>query len=213
MTDDSNRSAYDRFVRAATMDHDTWHDGRGHDLDAIRDASAEERQLIEQFLLGRGINDPRDVEALALLNTPRARAALLEALRSGNPGIRAAVVDHAPRLLTDDERERELVERIGCADAFAGLDATLQHIEDLHPPPVIEAMLRRIVREPGVAAVHFAAMLLYLHGKASEPFDWAHRPFLLRFNSGDPADYRAAFVELCSTIGVDAAKFLANMSQ
>jgi hypothetical protein len=64
-------------------------------------------------------------------------------------------------------------------------------------------MLRRIARDSGVAAVHFAALLLYLHGLASEPFDWEQRPFFLRFNSDDACDRRAAFVELCQKIGYD----------
>lgn len=211
MTDEPNASAYDRFVRASAMDHDAWHDGRGHDLDAIREANADERHRIEQFLLAQGVRHPRDVEALAALHSPAADEALRAAIRSDDPAIRAAVIDHAPQLLTPLERERELVARIDAADAFAGLDATLRQVEDVHPPTVIDAMLRRIARDPGVAAVHFAAMLLYLHGQANEPFDWEQRPFFLRFNEGNPEDHRAAFRALCDRIGVDATRFPTNM--
>jgi len=79
---------------------------------------------------------------------------------------------------------------------------------DLEAIRLIDAMLHRIVRDPGVAAVHFAAMLLYLHGQASEPFDWEQRPFLLRFNPGDQGDRRNAFMELCQRIGTSSAPYL-----
>jgi hypothetical protein len=52
--------------------------------------------------------------------------------------------------------------------------------------------------------VNFAAMLLYIHGKAQEPFDWAQRPFLLRFNTDDGDERREAFLELCQRLSVKA---------
>ena len=49
--------------------------------------------------------------------------------------------------------------------------------------------------------VHYAAMLLYLHGQAAEPFDWEVRPFVLRFADSGPDERQAAYRELCERIG------------
>lgn len=189
-----------RFRRAAQIDADNWRDPQ-HDLEAIRRATTDERLEIEQFLLERGIRHFMDAEALALLDTPPARLALRVAFRTGTAEIRAAVACVAPQLVEDNERLAELIRRIDECDAYKGLSLTLTQIETTHPPEVVQAMLARIARDPGVAAVHFAGMLLYLHHQASEPFDWEQRPFLLRFNPGDELDRREAFAELCRRIG------------
>lgn len=209
MTDGGNKpreSMVERFRRSASINADNWRDPE-HDLEAIELANPEERAAIEQFLLSRGIQHYIDAEALALLGTPRAHECLKAAFRDGSAEIRAAVARVAPELATDQERTDELIARIAECDAYDGLDLTLTQIESCHPPGVIDAMLRRIVRDPGVAAVHFAGLLLYLHGGASEPFDWDHRPFLLRFNAGDEMDRKEAFAELCRRIGVDGTRY------
>jgi hypothetical protein len=56
----------------------------------------------------------------------------------------------------------------------------------------------------GDVAMHFAAMLLFVHGKADSEFDWEHRPFLLQFNTEDPAERAPAYRELCERIGLAA---------
>ncbi|HMO12870.1 MAG TPA: hypothetical protein PKD64_03580 [Pirellulaceae bacterium] len=202
-----SESMYERFRRSARIDADNWRDPQ-HDLEAIQLATSAERQQIEQFLLGQGIRHFIDVEALALLDTPQARHALLRAFRNGKTEIRAAVARVAPHLIAEDEQATELLDRIAVCDAYEGLSLTLTQIESMHPPDVIRAMLQRIVRDPGVVAVHFAAMLLYLHGLATEPFEWDQRPFFLRFNPGDDTDRRDAIQELCRKIGVSETDYL-----
>lgn len=194
-------SMSERFRRAAVVDLNNWRDPQ-HDLDALRQATAEERADIERFLLVRGVEGCRDVEALALLGSPAADQALREAFASGTLEVRAAVALFAPELLPDAERNAELLRRVDECDAYNGLSLTLSQLESEHPPEVILAMLRRIRREPGVVAVHFAALLLYLRQQAAAPFDWEQRPFLLRFNPGDDADRLGAFEELCRRIGM-----------
>jgi hypothetical protein len=51
-------------------------------------------------------------------------------------------------------------------------------------------------------------MLMYLHGKSDVPFDWALRPFYLRFNTPDRVQREAAFRELCEAIGIDASTYI-----
>jgi len=213
MNDDSNQpsvSMYERFRRAAEITADNWRDPQ-HDLEAIELATPADRRAIEQFMLVRGVRHFVDAEALALLDSPAAREVLREAFRSGTTEIRAAVAHVAPSLVDHEERLAELLTRIDHCDVYQGLNLTLGQIESLHPTEVIVAMLRRIARDPGVAAVHFAGMLLYLHGQAPSPFDWEQRPFLLRFNPGDEVDRRAAVVELCHRIGVASDPYLGSI--
>ncbi len=197
---------YERFLRSAQIDSNNWRDPQ-HDLEAIELATADERRAIEQFLIMRGVEHFIDAEALALLDTPRARQVLIETFRKGTTEIRAAVAHVAPQLIEADEQLVELIQRIGECDAYQGLSLTLVQIESTHPPAVIDAMLRRIVTDPGVAAGHFAGLLLYLYGQASERFDWNQRPFLLRFNPGDHHDRRIAFDELCRRIGWESGNY------
>jgi hypothetical protein len=193
-------SMYERFCRAAAIGPDNWRDPE-HDLEAIRLATPDEKRAIEQFLLRQGICHFIDAQALALIDTPAARQALLAAFRDGPLEIRAAVAHVAPELVAEGEKLAELLQRIETCDAYAGLDLTLDQIERTHPPQVVAAMLKRIERDPGVAAVHFAALLLYLHGHAASAFDWDQRPFFLRFNPGDEIDRQQAIDELYQRIG------------
>lgn len=201
-------SMVDRFVRSVQINADNWRDPE-YDLDAIRLATQEEKAAIESFLIQRGIKIYCDVEALSLFDTPSAHQLLLSAFRTGSQEVRAAVAQLVPELINADERMVELIDRIGKCDAYEGLSLTLTQIEETHPPAVVDAMLHRIVSSPGVVAVHFAGLLLYLHGQSAEPFDWEHRPFFLRFNPGDDADRKGAFAELCARINWDTAPYAA----
>lgn len=49
-------------------------------------------------------------------------------------------------------------------------------------------------------------MLTYLHKKAKTTFDWGKRPLFLRFNTDDQAEKRAAFVDLCALLKLDASE-------
>jgi hypothetical protein len=198
-----------RFARSMEIDYEKWHDGIGYDLDVVSAASAEERARIEELLLARGAADWRDVEALAALGTPGARAVLRRALATGSHDIRMAVLTHAPDVASEEERARVLVAALQHADFFGGLSRALDGAEAHHPPEVIDALLKGTLERAGDVAVHFAALLLFLHGKAPERFDWAQRPFFLRF-AGDAREREAAFRELCARIGIDAGRYVAG---
>lgn len=205
MSSDSERhreSMFERFRRSARIDLDNWRDPQ-HDLEAIRCAAPDERVQIEALLLSRGIQHVMDVEAFAFLDSENTRQALTAKWRTGSPEIRAAIVHFVPNLVDEAEKLDELIGRINDCDVYDGLDLTLQQIESCHPPAVISAMMSRVARDPGPAAVHFAAMLLFVCGQAAEPFDWEHRPFFLRFGTGDEADRQAALRELAQRIGVE----------
>ena len=195
-----------RFIASMTLDYEKWHDGIGYDLDALRAVPGDERADLEALLIARVPRDWRDIEALGFLGTPAARDAVRAALTDPDPHVHrlaASVVGPAD----DAPREALLVDALESA-GFGSLSATLEEAEAFHPPRVIEALLRGTLRRPGDVAVHFAALLYFLHGKSSEAFDWDHRPFFLRFNTTDRAEREAAFRELCETIGVESDGFL-----
>lgn len=197
-----------RFAASMVIDYEKWHDGVGYDLEALRSASAAERGRIEGMLLGRGVTGWRDVEALAALGTERARAALREAAARGDHEVRMAVLSHARDLMPDAGRTASLVAALRDAGFYGGLTQALDEVAASHPPEVVDALLRGALARSGEVAVHFAAMLLYLHGKAAEPFDWAQRPFFLRFGTEDRGEREAAFRDLCDRCGIDAGAYL-----
>lgn len=194
--------AVSRFRASMVIDRDRWRDGIGYDVGVLDEASDEERSAIERILLARGVRDWRDVEALAALDTPRARAALVVASADGTDEVRVAVTRHAPELVSDDRRTQTLVDALERADMHGGLSQAIDEAAEYHPPAVVDALLRGLLARDGTAAVNFAGLLLYIHGKAAEPFDWNRRPFLLRFQTDDAAERRAAYRALCREIEV-----------
>ena len=206
-------STLDRFQRSMVIDYEKWHDGIGYDLEIIRNATPEERAEIEQLLLSRAISDWRDVEALALIDSPRAQTALKKTLRHSDIRVRTSVLDYAPHLVPDDERTAALVTALQSAEFYGGLTQALDHVEEFHPPEVLDALLRGVLNRAGDVAVHFAAMLMFLHGKANEAFDWDQRSFFLEFNTDDGAERRKRFRELCERIGINAEEMIGKFDK
>lgn len=176
-----------RFRAGMAMDLDRWRDGTGHDLAAIDEATPDERDAMLDILLAHGLDQTRDVEALARLGGPRAHAALRHHFDSGHTLHRLAVLRHAPALVSDDERTATLVQALAEVRPYEGLSATLDLVADWHPPPVIEALWQAARHGPAERAVHAAALLAWLHGLAATPFDWDQRPFFLQFGEPDAA--------------------------
>ncbi len=197
-----------RFESSMVMDFDKWHDGVGYDLDALRAMSAAEKKSAEAMLLRRGARDWRDIEALACLDTPETRAVIQAAINSPNPEVRNAVTRCAAHLIPDSARTISLVRGLESANFFGGLTQTLDQVAGYHPPLVVDALVRGTIGRSGDVAVHFAAMLCYIYGQATEPFDLDQRPFFLRFNTENHGEREAVFRELCGKIGVDAGRYL-----
>lgn len=113
-----------------------------------------------------------------------------------------------PELIPEPERIRSLVKILETASLDNGLSQAIDQAEDFHPQPVIDALLRGTLRRSGGAAVNFAGLLMFLHGKAESAFDWDQRPFFLHFATDNRKEREAAFVELCAKIGVDPLLYL-----
>jgi len=203
-------SVVQQFRESMTMNHERWHDGTGYDLGLLKSANPEEVAAIETLLLNRPVEDWRDVEALAALATSRTLAALKRAFGSGSLEIKMAILHHAPDLVPEAERTAALVESLEESGLYSGLTQALLQVEAFHPPEILEALLRGTLAHDGEIAVQFAAMLLFLHGRAESSFAWRERPFLLRFNTGNREERTAAFLELCERIGVAPKKYTAD---
>lgn len=201
-------TALDRFRQSMIIDYEKWHDGIGYDLSVLEAASPGERRAIEDLLVARGANDWRDVEALAAIDSPRARAALRAALKSRDHRLRLAVADHAPRLVGNAARTASLVAALEDTQIEGRLAQTLLAVERHHPPPVIRALLRGVLAHTGATAVHLVAILMFFHGKARSAFDWNLRPYFLEFNTEDEAERKRLFRDLCGRIGVKPDDYL-----
>jgi hypothetical protein len=204
----STRALVRQFRASMAIDYEKWREGIGYDVDLIRQAGPTGRAALAAVVVPRAVNDWRDVEALAALGTAEAHHALQDALTSGAPAVQMAVLRYAPGLVTPEEREAVLVEALRTAKFYGGLSEALDEVTRFHPPAVIAALLRGTLDRQGDGPVHFAAMLFFLHGQATSAFDWAHRPFFLRFNTANRAERATVFRELCARIGVDPALYL-----
>ena len=195
--------ALDRFVRSLFIDYEKWHDGVGFDLDALREVTPTERVVAESRL--DATHDWRDVDALAVLaelGSASAERSLRDALKSGSQEIRLAIMKHAPHLVDDAARTEMLVNALEVATPFDAFTDTLEQVERFHPPPVVDALWRGVDTRQGDVAVHYAAMLAFIHGKADSAFDWSMRPLFLKFNTASSAERRAAITELKSRLDV-----------
>jgi hypothetical protein len=197
-----------RFAASMVIDYDKWHDGVGYDLTILDAASPAELKSIERIILSRGVKDWRDAEVLARLGTDRARAELREAFAHGTVEIRGAVMRYAPELVSAAKKTAHLIDALRNAEFYYGLSEALGEVEDFHPPKIMDELFRATLRREGGVAVHFAGMLLFLHGQSKMAFDWEHRPFLLRFGTSNRAEREAVFRELCERIKVDPSLYL-----
>jgi hypothetical protein len=196
-----------RFIASMTMTYDMWHDGLGYDLAALAQIPPERLGPIVSTLISQQPTDWRDIEALARIDLPEARAAVVAALKHSDPKVRHEAMRHAAEESKPADRERLLVQSLKGTDLYGGLSQAIDEAAEFHPPAVVKALLDGALNRPGEAAVHFAALLYFIHGKAKEPFDWSHRPFFLKFHTRDRAEREAVFTELCDTIGIDGSKF------
>ena len=189
-----------RFQESVVCTFERWHDGIGYDLELLKSATKQERAQIESLLISQPVADWRDVEALVALNSPRTRAALKRAFPSADLRTKIAMIDYAQAVFSEAKRIAVLVIALEQAETCGGLTQALLIVEGYHPAPIIDALLGGVLRRNGATAGRFAAMLMFLHGKAESPFDWAHRPFLLRFQEGDRGKL---FRELCGRMGLN----------
>jgi hypothetical protein len=206
-------SPLQRFEKSMEIDYEKWHDGVGYDIDAIKLASATELKEIEQFLVQHSPRDWRDIEALAQIDTKSAQQTIKDAIDDPNPAVRIAVTRFAPNLVTSNKRSQSLIRALQSAEIYGGLSQALDDIEEYHPKEVKEALIEGLLNREGEVAVLFAAMLFYIYGKATGPFDMKQRPFFLRFNTEDKKERVQVFLDLCKQLNIDPEKYLVSLKK
>jgi hypothetical protein len=190
------------------INYEKWRDGIGYDLKALAEANKEEREVIERTLINRNPRNWRDIEALAIIDTPRARSALKSTIRRGSNEINMAVLRFAPELVNDELRTKLIVESLKSASFFHGLLQTLYIVEKYHPKEVIKELFYGLLSREGEVAVSYAAMLFYIYGKTETYFPFENREFFLKFNTSKLSDRKIVFKELCDKINVDCTEYL-----
>lgn len=202
----SHSEAYDRFIASTKIDYMKWHDGEPYDLEALDAVSPDERAELEALLVQRKNNDWRDVEALAKLKSPAALHALKESMTGPSREVRIRAAELLHRMGELDSLDAVIVEGLQFGELGEGL-AQAERLSASHPSEAVKsALLHGALCSSDGRAVRFAGILLFVHGKASEPFDWSHRSILTRFSKQDLRERRQAFDELCEMLGVDGSQ-------
>jgi hypothetical protein len=201
-----------RFIESMNIDYEKWHDGIGYDIEALKRTSNKERKELERILVNRDKRDWRDIEALAILDTPKARSTIIHALLGGNNEVNMAVLRFAPELVSNQVKTRVIVKALKSASFFDGFSLTLDIVGEFHPKEVVRELFHGLINREGGVAVHFAAMLFYIYGKAETIFDEEHRDFFLKFNTSILSDRKLVFKELCEKIDVDYSEYLKDNS-
>ncbi|MEP6762927.1 MAG: hypothetical protein ABJB66_01390 [Gemmatimonadaceae bacterium] len=199
----------DEFRASMHIDYEKWHDGIGFEVRLLAKATDAEKNLILPHLIPA--SGWREVEALAAINNEKAVAALRKAAQNGTAEVRTAITRYAPWVVSDDERTELLLDALQHAAFYGGLTSALDQVAEFHPPKIVDALFRGLFERKGEIATHYAAMLVYVHGKSDDIFDWDRRPLFLRFNDDDGAARRRAFPELCEILGVDPDEKLKSL--
>jgi hypothetical protein len=196
---------YQRFLDSMKIDYAKWHDGVGYDLDVLRKLSPDEQTKVENLLIARGVNDWRDIDALAEIGSEKALSALKNAFKSDRYEVRIRAVERLSEKgsISESEIETLLIETLPLVDIINGQTFTLQLAEKYPTPAVKRALLWCTLHGNEDIRVHAAALIHFLYGIATSSFDWDHRPFYLRFNDENLTNRKLAYDELCKEIQVD----------
>jgi len=190
-------AAFGRFLKSMTIGLEEWREGTGYDLSALNEMTPDERAAIERKLIEH-LADPgdwRDVEALAALATPTALAAVEKARKHPDSEVREHAIEHVLEKNPKDPKiEADVVRAVK--------KGNIELAEQCPTPRVKRALLDCARTADATTRVNAAALLMYLCGQATEPFDWKQRPFFLRFGEEDPKERRAALKELREKTGL-----------
>lgn len=201
----SQPSPWARFQASRELDYERWHDGVPYDLDALREMSEPQLQRIERELSQLERPDWRDIDALDVLGTPGALAALERYTSTASPAVRVRAARILARRGRPEFLERTIVAALAACLEYDTFTEILEAAQALPTARVKSALVAAALRGPRVLRVHAAAMLLFLAGGSKEPFDWEHRQLFLQFNVDDPKARMAAFGALQMAIAQASA--------
>jgi hypothetical protein len=195
--------ACERFLTSMSLDVERWRDGDPYDLTALDGFTSADRAEVVHVLAERlaGPGDWRDVDALAALDTPAADALLADCVRHANVIVRLWAGRRLAERGAPEALDRELLDVLGDPDSDAPIEMTMHLVNEYPTLAVRKALLQCAVEGATHLRVHAAALALYLAGRATEPFDWGHRPLFLRFADEDRSARLAAMQDLRRMIG------------
>ena len=196
--------AYQAFLDSMILNFERWHDGIGYDLKILKQLETREKASIEKLLIENleHKGDWRDVQALAVLNTPTARKAVDQARIHPKTKVRNYALRNIIRNLDPENTSKELSAELEEQVIQAVMQGDYEIAEYMPTMRVKKALLDSVLVVDSEKRVCGAAFLLYLCGQTSEPFDWDQRPFFLRFSDNNSGDIHEAWEELRRRAGL-----------
>ncbi len=202
MINSTSSPALEKFLKSMNIGFIEWHDGIGYDLTTLKELRGDELTQIETLLIARKDADWRDVEALAVLNTPRSIQALKECLDSRNVDAKLFAVRFLKEMEVEDRVTEIVVRTLPETKIGQGLTFALALAKDYPSDAIRRKILWCCLNGNDDIRIHCAAMSLYLYGKAASDFD-QNQTIVFRFGEKNLKKRREAFVELCQIIGVN----------
>jgi len=179
--------------------------GDPYDIATIKRMPGREQEKLVDLLTQRGQVTWRDVEALAIINSPKARAAVDAASQdylSIDTRLAAAEVMNREGRLPDMDTflAREIRQ---LSDPAIGLQRALE-IARRHPSETVKQALLWASYNTTECAPHCASLLLTLTATAKEPFDEKVKLMLQKLGLHNSYfDRKAAFDELCELVKME----------
>jgi len=193
--------AYERFLASVVPIWEQWQENQTYDVSGIAKMTAEERNEVVAFLTGRDATW-REVDALAVIDTPTARAAVDEASKhhlSIDARLAAAEAMHGQGRLPDMDTFLAKQLRL-LYQPSNGLQRALRLAEG-HPSETIRQALLWASYNQTECAPECAKLLLALTGAAKEPEVKQMIEKLGLHNSY--FDRKAAFDALCRRVKME----------
>jgi hypothetical protein len=196
--------AFTRFLSSMVPVWEQWREDQTYDVSAIAEMTAGERKQLVPLLTGRDVTW-REVEALAAINSPAARAAIEAASKhhlSIDTRLAAAEVLHRQKRMAD--LDAFLARQIRNLDRPEnGLKRALL-LAERHPSEVVKQALLWASYNSTECAPHCARLLLSLAGVGKEPFDEAVQQMLRTLGLHNSYfDRKAAFEEMCRLVRME----------
>ena len=192
----------DRFRASMNIDYEKWHDGIGYDIDLIPQMSPKEIAEVEQILIGRGVQDWRDLEALDALGTIRSLDMIDHTRAHGTAELKVYAMRYG-RPLDPQATEDGIIEGLRNTEFYGGLTQALDQAAESDSPRVQAELFRMARDKVGDGSYQAVAILYARFGKIDSQWDFSRRDFFLRFVGPVTDDRKQAFLEMCAELGVD----------
>jgi hypothetical protein len=193
----ASAKAWKKFESSMVIGFDQWHDGLGYDLDALNELDEKDRRRAESLLASRLQGSGagwRDVEAMAALDTPGAKAALKAALKHSSREVRMQAAEYAEEPKTGAALEQEIVSALRSGQQGSAELRALDQAAWNPSPAVRDALLWAAKRGPDIMRVN-AAMVLLEHYCGVKDV-WGERPWVLKLIEDSRDEQKAAYQKL-----------------